>query len=207
LRLGVAVVALFVTGCSTVPGAPPPIITDNLQPEATWEKFTFCGGFGCTDPQAVTFSTEEATAISKRFNSVADNPQAERQAVRSAIAEMESIAGARTGYDGDRGRTFSGMLRAGQLDCYSEAINTSNFLAILVNAGLIHHHTLAGPVLRGLSAHTSLNFTHATATIRDNETGERLVVDSWFHDNGEPPEILPVTLWLQDWNPEDGPPT
>jgi hypothetical protein len=38
--------------------------------------------------------------------------------------------------------------------------------------------------------------THWTAVIINRSNGERFSVDSWFMDNGNPPEIQPLSDWL-----------
>ena len=36
---------------------------------------------------------------------------------------------------------------------------------------------------------------HYTALIRERQTGREWVVDSWFRDNGEYPDILDLKTW------------
>ena len=42
---------------------------------------------------------------------------------------------------------------------------------------------------------------HQTAVIIDRATGERFAVDTWFYDNGEPAEVIPMDDWFYGWHP------
>jgi len=43
---------------------------------------------------------------------------------------------------------------------------------------------------------------HNTVTIIDIESDKQYAVDSWFDDNGQPPAIIPLTLWKSCWKPK-----
>ena len=42
---------------------------------------------------------------------------------------------------------------------------------------------------------------HNTAILLENKTGEAYAIDSWFHANGELPEVLPLKEWRAGYNP------
>ena len=46
---------------------------------------------------------------------------------------------------------------------------------------------------------------HTSATVREKETGRLFVVDSWFGNNGDAPDILDETIWAKGWDPARDP--
>jgi hypothetical protein len=82
----------------------------------------------------------------------------------------------------------------GQLDCIDEATNTTVYLRMLAEANMLIFHQQASRTSRG-----GLFSPHNTATIIEIESNTRYAVDSWFDNNGEPPAIIPLTLWKPDW--------
>jgi len=46
---------------------------------------------------------------------------------------------------------------------------------------------------------------HHAATVREKGSGRRLVIDSWFFDNGRPPVVMPVEIWEKGWYPSTHP--
>jgi len=42
---------------------------------------------------------------------------------------------------------------------------------------------------------------HHAATVQENASARRFVVDSWFHDNGRLPVVMPVEIWEKGWYP------
>lgn len=49
-----------------------------------------------------------------------------------------------------------------------------------------------------------LGWPHTTAVISETVSGRRFAVDSWFHDNGQPPEIVALDIWRWGWSPAVG---
>lgn len=42
---------------------------------------------------------------------------------------------------------------------------------------------------------------HTTAMVSETRGGARWAVDSWFRENGKPPEIVPLEVWRRGWRP------
>ena len=82
------------------------------------------------------------------------------------------------------------------MDCIDEATNSTVYLRLLKNAGLLHFHSQAYRLSRG-----GLIRPHNTATIIEIESNTHYAVDSWFGHNGEQPVIIPLTLWKSGWKP------
>lgn len=125
----------------------------------------------------------------------------ERRQIATAIARLEQTIGAKTGTDADRGGTFPGFGRKGQMDCIDEATNTETYLRLLEAAGHLRHHRVVGTATRGFFVR---GWPHMAAVIEERPGGARYVVDSWFHDNGVAPELVPLTAWTAGWRPAAG---
>jgi hypothetical protein len=90
------------------------------------------------------------------------------------------------------------------MDCIDEQKNTTTYLRIFDQQGHLRHHDVLHHVFR---APWILN-PHNSAQIRDRQTGECYVVDSWYRDNGQPPYIQPVKDWYarKPWPDDENPP-
>ena len=87
------------------------------------------------------------------------------------------------------------------MDCVDEANNSTVYLSMLQNDGLLLWHRVGPRISRGLSRMLP---PHFTATIVEDESGARFAVDSWFRDNGEPPYIVSLPDWRHGWTPDTG---
>lgn len=163
--------------------------------------FGYCHGHGCSNLVATGLTPAEWAEIRGLFVPAAAEPAGERARIARAVGRFETFVGARLGTSDDRGRTFGGYGRNGQLDCVDEAANTTVLLHILDAAHLLRWHDVGVPETRG-----SLlwDWPHTAATIAERRTGRRYTVDSWFFDNGEDAVVVPLEDWLADWQPEQG---
>ncbi|MBU1248040.1 MAG: hypothetical protein KKB70_05025 [Proteobacteria bacterium] len=155
-----------------------------------------CTGFGCTVQAQVVLTAADLEAVDQCFQPLDPGAELERQQMAEAVARLETLVGHRVGTYGDLGRNRRDKARSGQLDCIAETANTTAYLLLLKQRGLIRHHEVIPPEHRGGSVFTA----HNTAVIRD-ATGDEFAVDSWFHDNGVPPEVVPLELWRQGFQP------
>ena len=207
-RVAPCLIPLLVAGCGIhVPDG----VTQHVDAASNHQAFTYCYGHGCGDSTTVHISEAQWSEVRSLFPEPAANPEEERTRIGEAVALLERIAGAQAGTSQDLGGTGGGWFRSGQLDCYDEAINTSNFVAMMQNDGLLKFHRLSTPVQHGIMAGWS--WPHATAIIAEIagpatglERSVRYAVDSWFHDNGELPEIVPATSWKAGWKPDESAP-
>lgn len=163
------------------------------------EAFTVCHRQGCAEQTDIRLSAEDATAIYQAFGGLAASPEQERLAITRAIARFEHSVGPRTGTDRDLGGTFPGVFRNGQMDCIDEATNTTTYLRLLKQAGLLQWHSILEPATR-LPIPRNW-WPHTSATIQDKITGVKYAVDSWFEANGQPPHIIELKQWRRGWKP------
>lgn len=80
----------------------------------------------------------------------------------------------------------------GQMDCIDETTNTTAYLLILQNEGLLRHHTVAHPVARGFFLDG--RYPHATAVITAQD-GEQWAVDPWPYANAEDVDVMTLDEW------------
>jgi len=182
--------------CASLPVAAAPFVRDDIITRPTPDAFSVCQDQGCRTLSTQSLGEEQWRALRELFGKPQD-AAGERRAIARVIARMEQWMGERTGTDADRAGTFPGLGRAGQMDCIDEATNTTTYLRLLEDAGLLVHHRVRDPATRiKLFA-----WPHTTAVIED-DSGRRFAVDSWFEANGQPPHIVPLDRWRRGWKPE-----
>jgi len=196
--------AMALGGCIGGYGPAHPNVVGNVDHDAHWNSFDYCGGWGCSDPHRVMLSDDEWAEVAAIMAPAAQSAEEEREQVRHAVGLLETHAGGKTGYDRDKAGTAAGVLQLGQLDCYSEAANSTTFIHLLNNAGLLRFHEPAEPIMRGQATSRSWRQTHATATMMDVESGVLYAMDSWFFRSGEPAVYVEADVWADAWGPEGG---
>jgi hypothetical protein len=161
-------------------------------------QFTICNLPGCEETTAVTLSDTDWVRISSIFSPGIPDGEQERVRIATAIALFEQLVAGQAG-TGDDQAGPKGMFRGTrQLDCVAETTNTTAYLLLLHQRGLMLYHAPRYPQHRGFM-HGKL--PHNTAVIEDMQTGERYAVDAYFHGNGVAPEIVPLQEWVDGYKP------
>lgn len=197
--LGGAFVALLLSGCTHegFGSIDRHYATFRVRP-AERATVEVCRAYGCQQRTRFTFTPDDLAEIGRLMagTRAGDTAHEERRAIAYAIGWMERRVGAAIGTGGDRaGMEFAGSGDPAQQDCVDEATNTTSYLLVLSNAGLLRHHRIGVPFakenfLRGISG-----WTHWTAVIEETSGGRRYAVDSWIHANGENPAIVEAEAW------------
>lgn len=179
-------------------------ITRIYQQVPALNSFDVCMGGGCAEIKHVSLNYEEWKRITEIFfgAGISHDAKQERQLIATAIGELEKIVGAKTGTTTDRAGTFGNSNFPGQLDCNDEAINSTTYMRLMRNGGLIKQHEVEDMRTRNFFFS---GWPHSTAVIHEIATGDRFAVDSWFYDNGFPATIVPFTVWKSGYIPEDSP--
>jgi hypothetical protein len=166
--------------------------------------FDVCSGGGCAEIKHVSLTDEEWQMISSVFaNAVAvSNAGKERDMISEAVGTFERIVGDKTGTATDRAGTFGNSDYPGQLDCNDEAINSTTYMRLMRQNGLIKLHEIEDMRTRNFFF---TGWPHSTAVIHEIATGTRYAVDSWFYDNGLPATIIPFAEWKSGYVPADSP--
>ena len=163
------------------------------------ERFSVCYDHSCATVVTDSLSAEEWRTASAGLASPLPTAADERQAISVAIATMEDIVGRHTGTSVDSGGNLAGFGKPLQMDCIDESTNTHTYLLMLQRDGLLKHHRV---VSRSTRFGLFVGMPHTTAVIEDTVTQQRYAVDSWFHDNGEPPYIERLELWKAGAEPD-----
>ena len=193
MRLFVLRIALLLSGSSL-------LLSISVQADP---YFVQCYDFGCKTTRELRFEPRQWEQIRAIFTDAIVDIDAEKQAIRRAVAMMEGFSGELTGTHYDKGGNYPGSDIPGQMDCIDESTNTYQYLSALQDLDLLKWHRVS------LKQRRIVWFvTHWTATIREIESNQRFAVDSWYRDNGELPYIQPIDDWLSkrdfpdDFNPE-----
>jgi len=165
----------------------------------TPDNFSICLHNTCRDIAFVSLSPQQWQQVTRLFTPAADSASQERVYIQQAIALLESFTGQQTLTHLDKAKNDLSKGIKGQLDCIDEATNTTIYLRLIAEAGLLKWHQQASRMTRGIF---SGNAPHTTATLIETETQQRFAVDSWFKDNGQPPYIMPLAEWKTGWKPQ-----
>jgi hypothetical protein len=167
-------------------------------PEST-QQFALCNLPGCEETVVVTLGDADWIQIDRIFSPRARSSGEERKRIARAIALMERLVAQQAGTGDDQAGPDGVFRSTRQLDCIAETTNTTAYLILLQERGLIQRHAPRYPQHRGFM-HGQL--PHNTAVMEDLETGERYAVDAYFHANGAPPEIVPIAAWIAGFKPD-----
>jgi hypothetical protein len=166
------------------------------------QAFEICQGGGCTRSDQLQLTPPEWDNVVQIFTPQAENAEQERQQIAQAIGMLEDITGTKIGTTADRAGTFGNSEYQHQQDCNDEAINSTTYMRLMQQAGLIRLHTILDTRTRKFFF---TGWPHSTAVIRENDSQAEFAVDSWFYDNGHAATIVPMALWKEGYIPEDSP--
>ena len=164
------------------------------------DLFPHCQNYDCATVKNVGLSKADWARIEKAYGKKAKTAEDERVKISRAVGVFEDVLGPLTGTQNDKAGTFI-QTGKGQLDCVDESTNTTIYMMLLAQKGLITFHSIEQPQVR-YPLVSGRGWMHQTAVIRDLETGEEYAVDSWFEDNGSASYILPIQPWMNGWHPE-----
>ncbi|GGB54151.1 hypothetical protein GCM10011316_27730 [Roseibium aquae] len=161
----------------------------------TQDRLFICHGFGCIYRSPVRYSGRDTGHLRALLARGRASPAAEREAIARAVAWNERRVAPEVGSADDRGGLdlHNAHVR-GQMDCIDEATNTTSLLLMAQTRGYLRHHTVGRPVSRGFLLDGK--YPHATASIREKQSGKRYAVDSWPRGNGKAPDIVALKAWM-----------
>lgn len=164
--------------------------------------FEVCQGGGCVVVSKIALTELEWNSVTRVFNAPAKNAELERQKIAQAIGILEDLVGKKIGTSADLAGTFFDGKLDGQQDCNDEAINSTTYMRLLKQKGLMPLHEIEDMRTRNFFF---TGWPHTTAVIREIKSGERYAVDSWFYDNGHAATIVGFKQWKANFQPEDSP--
>lgn len=175
-------------------------------PAVSKNTFPHCYDYGCKTIKMVSLTDQQWNQINQNFKPTPKNARTERVQIAKAIQSFEIIVGGITGTQHDKHGTFrlyqdkDVKYNRFQQDCVDESTNTTVYLSLLHQSGLIKFHRPTQPQSRQPFLGGN-RWWHQTSTIRDLETGQQYAVDSWFEDNGKPAHIVDIKTWFNGWKP------
>jgi hypothetical protein len=168
-------------------------------PEPKGAVVHVCHAYGCKMKTKFAFTDAdiaELTGIMKKWRTKADTAEDERRGVAYAIGWIERRVGDAIGTKDDRaGMDFAGSGDPTQQDCVDESTNTTSYMTVLANKGLLRHHTVAAPFAKENYLRGIAGWTHWTAVLVETKSKQRWAVDSWIYANGENPAIVEAEKW------------
>lgn len=166
--------------------------TRRIAPEGG--KVFVCHGFGCNYKTPVEFGRRDVAQI-RRFFAGTGSAAAERKAIQRYIAWAERrVAPAAGSADDVAGLDLGNARVRGQMDCIDEATNTTSYLLVAQDLKVLRFHTVESPVARGYFLDG--RYPHATAVIKESDSGATFAVDSWPLKNGVQPLVMPLSEWF-----------
>ncbi len=164
-------------------------------PKPRLDAITVCYDFGCKNRSIVNLPENEWLEVANWFNPPAKTPEEELQQIKHAVGWMEVLIGRHTPTHKDVAFSLPLVenyrdLFPGQQDCIDESTNTTTYLLLFEEQGLLRHFEVIERAYR-----QAIFDQHWAAQIRDKSTGARFVVDSWFQPNG----YLPIIQASEEW--------
>jgi len=166
-------------------------------------RFSVCFQHTCAQVEHLALSEAQWDEVRARFQPRPASAEEERERMAQAIAYLEVEIGKQIDTLDDRGGNLEGFVAEGnQLDCIDESTNSTTYLKMMQGDGLLAFHVVEPRATRARSNLFIIGWPHSTAVVKEITSGEKWAVDSWFLDNGEPPSIVPLSLWRTGWEPE-----
>jgi hypothetical protein len=192
--------AMTLSACTYEREGPPAYHYQEFKTRApTTSSVYVCHAYGCKQQTRVKFGPNEIAELTALMRKIkkGDTPHEERRAIAYAIAWMETYAGKIAGTSGDRaGMEFTGSGDPTQQDCVDEATNTTSYMLILEQAGLIKHHTVGRPFSKGNVLIGGISqWPHWTAVLFEKDGNKKWAVDSWIYANGVNPAVIEADKW------------
>ncbi len=178
--------------------APDTFVRGDIVTRPTPRHFSVCHAGTCERVTQAALEQAQWASVAKLFETPARDAVEERAQIGAAIARFETLVGAIAGTAGDRAENRLGDDWWGQMDCIDESTNSTTYLRILAGAGLLRWHRVEARVTRGFFL---FGWPHTTAVVSETGNGAKWAVDSWFHENGRAPEIVPLHVWKAGWRP------
>jgi hypothetical protein len=165
-------------------------------PPPTAHNMIVCYGFVCGRRVQLNFDVTDRRRLAAILAAGQSSAAADRKAVAQAVLWFDRRVGPLAGTVGRIARADIRNARPGQnFDCIDSSYNATSFLLVLQHWGLLRHHRVDPSRFRGnlLLGQTP----HNTAVLIEHAGGREWSVDMWTRAYGEPPEIMPVEVWLR----------
>ena len=154
-------------------------------------SISICYNYSCKTNSIIHINTENIASLNTIFKQLNISGHGERLAIAQAIALLENIAATQSPVYNDKAKNYNDNYLPGSMDCIDSTVNTTHYLELLNQLGLIVRHELQQPVYRS----PNLMGQHWAAQIKDKNSRQSFAVDSWQTDNGQRPIIQDIEKW------------
>ena len=177
---------------------------NNVETKFDLSNLPICSRYGCSEITYVSLNSEQWGKIISIFKIPPTSAAKERELLSIAIGQIETVVGAKNNTHGDIGGTFNIYLnlskgQSEQMDCIDESTNTLLYLRVLQQEQKLYWHEVYGLSSRG---GIRAGYPHTAVIIIDKKTNQKYIIDSWFHDNGKPAEVVSYQIWKKGWKPK-----
>jgi hypothetical protein len=190
--------SLMLAACATQPLPQQYLLIYDAVPVSR-SRFAICKAVSCEETVGIHLSEADWQTIRLIFHPPAASAEYERRRIATAVGRLEQLVARQAGTFDDQPRNAGSFRGTPQLDCVAETTNTTVYLLLMQDDGLLHWHSVGYPKHRGL---LNLQFPHNTAVVIENSSHKAFAVDSYFHANGRPAEVVPLAVWAAGYDPE-----
>jgi hypothetical protein len=198
--------ALILVGCASLPARTPDAAVDVSQPSSSRPltpeyrihgdgsvTLRICFNWSCASRQRLDFTAQDMREVAGHMAMCPRNDQRQRlQRLRIGVWRMEALA---QKYQpllaNDEAVNTSDQDREGRMDCIDNASNTTTYLHVLHELGLLTGWSPAPPQVRDAFSMS----VHWTAVAIDRERDEAWSVDAWYRPNSHLPFVMPLADW------------
>ena len=191
--------SLLLSSCVTPQQQPERYLSLYAAVPGSTSQFVICNQVSCEETVSVQLNENNWKNVRSIFQPPATDSESERTQIAKAIASLEQLVADQAGTFDDQPRNRGTFRGTRQLDCVAETTNTTIYLLLLRDEGLLRWHSVGYPQHRGLA---NLQFPHNTAVLIEKDTKTLFAVDAYFHANGQPPEIVPLASWVDGYDPD-----
>lgn len=190
-RLAVSAIAAWVSACSVVPASK--FVERYGDPDPTPESLTLCEGYSCHFGTRVLLTPQEWQEVKADFGPPAKDAASEREQVARAVETLDYLVARHAGTDVQQRRDWINHGDPSQVDCVDHTVNTTTYLRLFQNAGLLHWNHVGEAAHRG----TIIGWDVAnTAVLVENDSHRGYSIDTALGDVGLPPYVVPVEQWI-----------
>lgn len=201
--VGFLLAALAVSACAQNPEHQSITFLDShAESNPTPASFRECHGFNCSVASRVSLSPKQWQRVAAVFKPAAKNAKVERRQVSQAVSLMHHLVGAQTGTAVEQWThknmdILPNLSDPTQLDCIDEAVNTWTYMTMMEKSSFLRFHRVAK-----LSNGGALVNPRNTAVLEEKNGGGFYAVDPAIVGFGEPPPVIPLASWLENWPPD-----
>ncbi|UTH72702.1 hypothetical protein [Chromobacterium sp. IIBBL 290-4] len=160
------------------------------------DGLNICYHYRCSRQAYFDISDEERDWLAARM-AQADSAESERAAVGDAVQTLYFIAARFTPIWQDKGGNIHDGPAEGRMDCVDHSSNVTTFLHYLERQGWLKFHHAAQAEWRA----PHILDLHYTGVLHDDAANQDWAVDTWFKDFGEPPVVVPLSVWMTGYEP------